>query len=123
MLRRAFRSPGTSTQAPPTARRRISERPAKSSGPRHRRRPEKSARQTGVSSDRLMAGADRGLCTTGGAMGVLDRFRLDGRVALVTGGARGFGRVFAEALASAGASVVLTARDPARAQAVAEEVA
>lgn len=49
-------------------------------------------------------------------MGVLDRFRLDGRVALVTGGARGLGQVFAEALASAGASVVLTARErePAR---------
>ncbi len=49
-------------------------------------------------------------------MGVLDRFRLDGRVALVTGGARGLGQVFADALASAGASVVLTARElePAR---------
>ena len=34
--------------------------------------------------------------------GVLDRFRLDGKVAVVTGGSRGLGRVIAAALASAG---------------------
>jgi NAD(P)-dependent dehydrogenase (short-subunit alcohol dehydrogenase family) len=41
---------------------------------------------------------------------VLDRFRLDGRRALVTGGARGLGRVIAEALAEAGAEVALASR-------------
>jgi NAD(P)-dependent dehydrogenase (short-subunit alcohol dehydrogenase family) len=56
-------------------------------------------------------------------MSVLDRFRLDGRVALITGGARGLGRVFSDALAEAGASVALTARDGAAAQDAAAEVA
>jgi NAD(P)-dependent dehydrogenase (short-subunit alcohol dehydrogenase family) len=44
-------------------------------------------------------------------MNVLNRFRIDGKVALVTGGARGLGRVMADALAAAGASVVVTARN------------
>ncbi len=45
-------------------------------------------------------------------MTVLDRFRLDGKRALVTGGSRGFGRVIALAAAEAGADVILVARDP-----------
>ncbi len=43
-------------------------------------------------------------------MSVLDRFRLDGRVALVTGGASGIGFAISEALHDAGASVVLLGR-------------
>ena len=38
-------------------------------------------------------------------MGILDQFRLDGRLALVTGSASGLGRAIAFALAEAGASV------------------
>ncbi|HWH28862.1 MAG TPA: SDR family oxidoreductase [Mycobacteriales bacterium] len=43
-------------------------------------------------------------------MTVLDRFRLDGKVAIVTGASSGLGVAFAQALAEAGADVALGAR-------------
>lgn len=43
-------------------------------------------------------------------MGVLDMFRMNGRVAVVTGASSGLGVHFAQALAEAGADVVLAAR-------------
>jgi NAD(P)-dependent dehydrogenase (short-subunit alcohol dehydrogenase family) len=45
----------------------------------------------------------------------LDIFKLDGRVALITGGNRGLGFAMAQALAEAGASVVVTSRQEERA--------
>ena len=46
-------------------------------------------------------------------MPVNDLFDLSGRVALVTGGATGIGRMGAEALASAGVRVIVTSRKAA----------
>src|SRR3954453_3274006 len=54
-------------------------------------------------------------------MTVLDLFRLDGKVAVVTGGNRGLGEAFARALGEAGARVAIAARDEARSEAVAAE--
>jgi NAD(P)-dependent dehydrogenase (short-subunit alcohol dehydrogenase family) len=53
---------------------------------------------------------------------VLDRFRVDGRRALVTGGAKGLGRVMAEALAEAGADVCVASRSRDACQAAADEI-
>lgn len=55
-------------------------------------------------------------------MDPLKQFRLDGRVALVTGASSGIGAVLAEALAATGARVVLAARRADRTKALAEKI-
>jgi NAD(P)-dependent dehydrogenase (short-subunit alcohol dehydrogenase family) len=54
---------------------------------------------------------------------VMELFRLDGRRALITGGAKGLGRVIAQALAEAGADVAITSRTLADCQKTAAEIA
>jgi gluconate 5-dehydrogenase len=55
-------------------------------------------------------------------MSVLDRFRLDGKRAVVTGASRGLGREMALAFADAGADVAITGRTDATLDATAAEI-
>ncbi|WP_025736649.1 SDR family oxidoreductase [Mycobacterium genavense] len=53
---------------------------------------------------------------------ILDRFRLDDKVAVITGGGRGLGAAMAVAFAEAGADVLIASRTESQLEAVAEEV-
>jgi gluconate 5-dehydrogenase len=55
-------------------------------------------------------------------MGVFDRFKLDGKRAMITGGSRGLGKEMAAALAEAGADLVLVGREASSLQSAAEEL-
>jgi gluconate 5-dehydrogenase len=55
-------------------------------------------------------------------MSVFDKFRLDGKRALITGGSRGLGRAMAQALAEAGADLVLVGREEANLKVAAQEL-
>lgn len=53
---------------------------------------------------------------------ILDRFRLDDKVAVITGGGRGLGAAMAVAFAEAGADVVISSRTQSQLDEVAEQV-
>ena len=55
-------------------------------------------------------------------MTVLDQFRLDGQVAVVTGGGRGIGEAIAIGMAEAGADIAVAARRTDEIEAVADKV-
>ncbi|HTI77648.1 MAG TPA: SDR family NAD(P)-dependent oxidoreductase, partial [Mycobacterium sp.] len=53
---------------------------------------------------------------------ILDRFRLDDQVAIVTGAGRGLGAAMAVAFAEVGADVVIAARTQSQLEEVAEQI-
>nr|XP_046240703.1 short chain dehydrogenases/reductase notP' isoform X2 [Scatophagus argus] len=76
--------------------------------------PECSVAQNKIADDEVFRGVN--------GRPILDRMRLDGKVAYVTGSGQGIGRAFAHALGEAGAKVAVVDMDQEKAEAVAKEL-
>ena len=129
---------GRAARPPPLGRRRLRRSARARAGAGARRRPRRlrlpraRTRVYGVAfapgpvDDSLARGrgrdgaAARRLRRKEGSMTEFPGFRLDGKVAIVTGASSGIGAAIAEAMAQAGARVALVGRDEARLEAVAE---
>ena len=57
------------------------------------------------------------------AIGTIDKFRLDGKVSIVTGASRGIGLAMAEGLAGAGSNLAIVGRRFESLESVAERIA
>jgi len=82
-----------------------------------------SASKAGATSGLKMKAVGDDVCRGVGGKSILERMRLDSKVALVTGAGQGIGRAFSHALGEAGATVMVVDMEMARAEAVVAELA